>query len=139
MQGDKLARGARSAMFPAGTPKQDDAVQLNPGIVSSEPRMEFVPEEINRTRKVKRIVPKGNYILVQRRDSENISLGGIVIPDDSKDKPAEGIILECGPEVKDLKKGDHILFGLYAGTEYPWGAERILFMAEDEVIAAVEE
>ena len=139
MQGDKLAKGGRSAQFPAANTDVNAPIELLN--VSSEPREEFIPIEIDRTRKVKRLVPKGDQILVQRREAENISAGGIIIADETKekDRPAEGVILEVGPKVKDLKKGEHIIFGLYAGTEYPWGAEKLLFMREEEVISGVED
>jgi len=56
MQGDKLARGARSAQFAAG----DNKGEIELKNLSSEPREDFTPAEIDRTRKVKHIVPKGD-------------------------------------------------------------------------------
>jgi co-chaperonin GroES (HSP10) len=44
-----------------------------------------------------------------------------------------------GPKVKNVYTEDHIIFGKYAGTEYPWGSESLLFMREEEVIATLEE
>lgn len=137
--GDVLARGARSAQFAAGSNQVNDDVELKN--ISLEPREEIEPVVIDRTRKVKRITPKGDMLLVQRRAAEDISAGGLLIPDEARDKdrPAEGVIVTIGPEVENLKEGDHIIFGKYAGTEYPWGGETLLFMREDEVIATVEE
>jgi len=135
---DVLAAGARKATFVIGA-DVDAPVELKN--LSNEPRMETEQVEIDRTRKFKRIYPKRDNIIVERRESEDVSAGGILIPQDSqdKDRPAEGVITEIGPDVKDLSKGQHILFGKYAGTEYPFSGQTILFMREEEVIAVVED
>jgi|GEM_PF-768864 chaperonin GroES len=137
MRKDVLASGARKATFVIGA-NVDAPVELKN--LSSEPRMDTTQVEIDRTRKIKRIVPKRDNIIVERRESEDVSIGGILIPQDSqdKDKPAEGVITEVGPDVKDLKRGDFVIFGRYSGTEYQFGSQLILFMKEDEVIAVVE-
>ena len=137
MQGDKLARGAKFAQFAAGDNKGD--IELKN--MSSEPREDIVPVEIDRTRRAKRIQPKGEYILVQRREPENISAGGLFIPEAVKeqDRPAEGVVLAVGYKVSSCRSEAHIIFGKYAGTEYPWGTEYLLFMREEEVIATVED
>ena len=137
MRKDVLAAGYRTAQFAAG----DNKGEIELKNMSSEPREDVAPVEIDRTRKVKRIVPKGEYILVQRREPENISAGGLLIPDEAKknDRPAEGVVMSVGPLVQNLQPGDHILFGQYAGTEYPWGVEFLLFMMESEVIATIED
>jgi chaperonin GroES len=138
MRKDILAAGFRTAQFAAGDNNTGDAELKN---LSSEPREDVAPVEIDRTRRVKRIQPKGEYILVQRREPENISAGGLFIPEAVKeqDRPAEGVVLAVGYNVRMLSVGNHIIFGKYAGTEYPWGTESLLFMREEEVIATVEE
>jgi chaperonin GroES len=135
-----LAAGQRKANFVTGA-NVDDKVNINPGILSSEPREKFKAVKVDHTRKMKRLTPKGDQILVKRREPENISAGGILIAPVAveKDKPAEGTVQAVGPQVKDIFVNDHIIFGLYAGTEYKWGTETLLFMAESEVIATVEE
>lgn len=133
--GDVLARGAKSAQFAAG----DNRGEVELKNISLEPREEIEPIVIDRTRKVKRISPKGDMLLVQRREAEDISAGGITLIVDDADRPAEGVIVSVGPKVLGLSEGDHIIFGKYAGTEYPWGGETLLFMRDDEVIATVEE
>ncbi|PWT76396.1 MAG: co-chaperone GroES [Bacteroidetes bacterium] len=134
--GDVLARGGRSAQFAAGDNKGE--IELK-NVAPEGSREDFTPVEIDRTRHVKRITPKGDQILVQRREAENVSAGGILLAESAKDRPAEGVIVSIGPLVKDLNERDHILFGKYAGTEYPFGGETLLFMREEEVIAVVEE
>ncbi len=138
MRKDILAAGFRTAQFAAGDNNTGDAELKN---LSSEPREDIAPVEIDRTRATKRIVPKGEYILVQRREPENLSAGGLFIPETvrEQDRPAEGVVLATGSKVTEYLTGAHIIFGKYAGTEYPWGTESLLFMREDEIIATVEE
>lgn len=137
MRKDILASGGRKATFVTGTGVGPADLKN----MSSEPRTKDKSFKIDRTRKIRRIVPKGDNILVQRRDSEDISAGGILIPDAVKvaDRPAEGIITAVGSEVEDLAVGQHIIFGRYSGTEYPMGGEVLLFMRADEVIAILED
>jgi chaperonin GroES len=134
---DVLAAGQRSAQFSAGVGK--GKAELKNLAPADAPRNTTVEVKIDRTRKAKSITPKGDMLLVRRRESENISVGGILIPDDNKDKPSEGTVISVGRKVEDTAEGQHIIFGKYAGTEYPWGGETLLFMREDEVIAVVEE
>ena len=138
MRKDVLAAGARKATFVIGA-DVDAPVELKN--LSNEPRMETEQVEIDRTRKVRRIVPQGDNLLVERRESEDVSAGGILIPQDTqdKDRPAEGVIIAVGPRVKSLSAGQRVLFGRYSGVEYPFGGQVLLFVREDEVIAIVEE
>jgi chaperonin GroES len=138
MRKDVLASGARKATFVIGA-DIDAPVELKN--LSSEPRMETEQVEIDRTRKVRRIVPQGDNLLVERRESEDVSAGGILIPQDTqdKDRPAEGVITAVGPGVKSLSAGQRVLLGRYSGVEYPFGGQVLLFVREDEVIAIVEE
>ena len=91
--------------------------------------------------------PLQDRILVQRVEEEAKTKGGIIIPDTAKEKPAEGKIIAVGNgKVGDdgkripleLKKGDRILFGKYAGTEVKVDGEEYLIMREDDVLGVVE-
>ncbi len=93
------------------------------------------------------VKPLGDKILVKRLEAQEITKGGIVLPDSAKEKPKEGKVVEVGPgKVTDdgsrsemqLKKGDHILFTSYAGTEIKVDGEEYLIMSEDDVLAVVE-
>lgn len=135
---DTLARGAYSAKY-FNSGKVGEEVELKN--LSSEPREEIAPIEIVKTRTVPNTVePLGKQILVQRREPENFSPGGLLlIPIEAKERPAEGVILAKGEEANLVAVGDRVLFGKYAGTEYPFGDEILLFMREDEVIAKIKE
>ena len=94
------------------------------------------------------VKPLGDKILVKRLEAQEITKGGIVLPDSAKEKPKEGKVIDVGPgKVADdgsrsqmqLKKGDRILFTSYAGTEIKIDGEEFLIMSEDDVLAVVGE
>ena len=91
--------------------------------------------------------PLQDRILVQRVEEETTTKGGIIIPDTAKEKPAEGKVIAAGNgKVADdgkrvpleVKKGDRILFGKYAGTEVKVEGDEYLIMREDDVLGIIE-
>ena len=90
------------------------------------------------------IKPLGDRVLVQALSSET-SKGGIIIPDTAKEKPQEGKIIAVGPgriengeRVKpEVKKGDRVLFGKYAGTEITVDAKEYLIIKESDILAVL--
>ena len=94
-----------------------------------------------------KLTPLDDKIVVQRLEAEEKTAGGIVIPDTAKEKPKEGKVIATGPgrtlddgsrAEMQVKKGDRILFGAYAGTEVEIGAEEYLVMSEEDVLAVVK-
>jgi chaperonin GroES len=94
-----------------------------------------------------KIRPLGDRLLVQRIEEEEKSAGGIIIPDSAKEKPQEGKVvavgkgkmLEDGKMVPlEVKAGDRILFGKYAGTDVKIEGEEHLIMREDDVLGIIE-
>ncbi len=93
------------------------------------------------------IRPLQDRILVKRIESEEQKTpGGIVIPDTAKEKPQEGKVIATGPGKTDsegnrvameLKEGDSVLFGKYAGTEVKIDGEEYLIMREDDVLGVI--
>lgn len=91
--------------------------------------------------------PLHDRILVQRlEDSEEKSGGGIIIPDSAKEKPQRGKVaavgngktLDNGTRVElEVKKGDQVLFGKYAGTEVKIEGDEYLILREDDILAIV--
>lgn len=69
--------------------------------------------------KEKKIIPRGKYILVkQEKSDEKTTSQGLYIPDsETKEQKARGIVEEVGSDIKDIKKGDEVIFGAYAGEE----------------------
>jgi len=91
--------------------------------------------------------PLNDRLLVQRLDEGEQQIGGIIIPDSAKEKPQRGKVIAAGngkrtddgERVKlDVKAGDTILFGKYAGQEIKLDGIEYLIMKEDEVFAALE-
>ncbi len=93
------------------------------------------------------IRPLHDRVIVRRMEEERTSAGGIVIPDTATEKPIQGEIVAAGlgkilenGDVRplDVKKGDRILFGKYAGTEVKVEGEDLLVMREDDIVGVVE-
>jgi co-chaperonin GroES (HSP10) len=65
------------------------------------------------------IIPRGKNVLVQRDDpKDRKSEHGIITPDNvDQEQKAYGTVIEVGPLIKDLKKGDHVIYGAYAGED----------------------
>ena len=91
--------------------------------------------------------PLNDRVLVKRLEEETKTAGGIYIPDSAKEKPTRGKIIAAGngradDEGKrrplDVKAGDEILFGKYAGTEIKIDGEELIIMREDNILAVVE-
>lgn len=92
------------------------------------------------------IKPLQDRILVKRVEEETKTKGGIIIPDSAKEKPIEGKVIAVGTgKVKDdgtripmdLKVGDRVLFGKYAGTEVKIDGEEHLIMREDDILGII--
>lgn len=93
------------------------------------------------------IRPLNDRIIVRRTEDQEQMRGGLYIPDTAKEKPQEGEViavgngklLENGTRIAmDVKAGDRILFGKYAGTEVKLDGEEYLILREDDVLGVVE-
>ena len=93
------------------------------------------------------IRPLNDRIIVRRTEDQEQMRGGLYIPDTAKEKPQEGQViavgngklLDNGQRVSmDLKAGDKVLFGKYAGTEIKLDGEEYLILREDDVLGVVE-
>ena len=91
--------------------------------------------------------PLQDRIPVQRVEEETTTKGGIIIPDTAKEKPAEGKVTfvgngKVGDDGKrvplEVKKGDRVLFGEYAGTEVKVDGSEYLIMREEDVLGVIE-
>jgi chaperonin GroES len=93
------------------------------------------------------IRPLGDRILVKRIQEEEKTKGGIIIPDTAKEKPQEGRVVAVGKGKvtedgkllsPDVKAGDRILFGKYAGSEIKLEGEEHLILREDDILGVLE-
>jgi chaperonin GroES len=90
--------------------------------------------------------PLHDRVLIRRFSEDEKSKGGIIIPDTAKEKPIQGEVIALGQgrvaedgKVRplDVKKGDKVLFGKYAGTEIKIEGEELLMMREEDILGVV--
>ena len=94
-----------------------------------------------------KVTPLADRVVVKPLTREEVTKGGIVLPDTAKEKPQEGKIVAAGPGKMDdngkrtplnVKKGDKILFSKYAGTEIKIDGIEHIFMKEDDILGVLE-
>jgi chaperonin GroES len=94
-----------------------------------------------------KIKPMGQRVLVQRLEAEERSAGGIVLPDNAKEKPQEAEVLELGTGGKDedgkpiaftVKKGDTVLISKYGGTEVKLNGKDLLIVSENDILGIIQ-
>jgi chaperonin GroES len=91
-----------------------------------------------------KIEPLGDRVVIKPTPREEVSKGGIVLPDTAKEKPQEGKIIAVGPGrltedgnriAMEVKKGDKVLYSKYAGTEIKLDGEELIIMREGDILA----
>jgi chaperonin GroES len=91
--------------------------------------------------------PLHDRVVVRRLEGEEKTKGGIIIPDNAKEKPSEGIIEAVGPGARDdsgkvvaldVKAGDRVLFGKWSGTEVKVDGQDLLIMKESDIMGIIE-
>jgi chaperonin GroES len=90
------------------------------------------------------IKPLGNRLVVEPLEQEEITAGGIVLPETAKEKPQKGTVLAVGPGERnddgeymplEVKEGDTVLFAKYSGTEVKYDGKKLLIMRESDILA----
>ncbi len=93
------------------------------------------------------ITPLSDRVLVKRLEADEITKGGIILPDSAKEKPREAKVISVGAGRLNedgkrtpltVKKGDRVLFSAYGGTEIKVSGEDYLILSEDEILAIIE-
>jgi chaperonin GroES len=91
--------------------------------------------------------PLGNRVVVEPLEQEEVTAGGIVLPETAKEKPQKGTVLSIGPGDRDedgkripmdVAVGDTVLFAKYAGTEIKMDGKKLLILRESDLLAIVE-
>ena len=89
------------------------------------------------------IRPLADRVLIRPTAAEEVTIGGIIIPDTAKEKPLKGEIIAVGNGTKDeemiLKAGDTVLYGKYAGTEIDVDGNKYLIMRQNDILAIITE
>ena len=87
------------------------------------------------------IKPLADRVLIQPVPAEEVTVSGIIIPDSAKEKPLKGTVLAVGPGTKDetmqVKEGDVVVYGKYAGTELEIDNETVIIMRQADILAVV--
>ncbi len=95
-----------------------------------------------------KLKPIGNRLVIEAIEQEEMTAGGIVLPETAKEKPQKGKVLAAGPGERDedgkyiamdVKEGDTVLFAKYAGTEIKMDGKKLLIMRESDLLAIVIE
>ncbi|HLX33980.1 MAG TPA: co-chaperone GroES [Candidatus Limnocylindrales bacterium] len=93
-----------------------------------------------------KLQPLGDRVVVKPTPREEMTKSGIVLPDTAKEKPQEGLILAVGPgrilddgkrEAMDVKVGQKVLYGKYAGTEFKVEDDELLIVSQKDILAIV--
>ena len=91
--------------------------------------------------------PLADRVVVEPIEEEEITSGGIVLPETAKEKPQRGTVIATGPgsrsekgdyHAMELKKGNTVLFAKYSGTEIKMDGKKLLIMRESDILAIVE-
>ena len=91
-----------------------------------------------------KIEPLGDRVVIKPTPKEEVSRGGIVLPDTAKEKPQEGKIIAVGPGrvteegtriAMEVKKGDKVIYSKYAGTEFKLDDQELVIMREGDILA----
>ena len=90
--------------------------------------------------------PLHDRVLVRRVEGEEKTKGGLIIPYNAKEKPAEGEVIACGDGARKdngeliamaVKEGDRVLFGKWSGTEVTVDGEDLLIMKESDILGTI--
>jgi chaperonin GroES len=94
-----------------------------------------------------KLKPLGGRVIVEPIEQEEMTAGGIILPETAKEKPQEGKILASGPGERDeagnriameVKVGDKVLYAKYSGTEVKVDGKKLLILRESDILAVVE-
>ena len=93
-----------------------------------------------------KVKPLSDRVVVEPAPAEDVSTGGIILPDTAQEKPQQGTVVAAGPgKVSDsgktvameVKKGDRVLYGKYSGTEFSFEGTEYLIMRESDILAVL--
>ena len=94
-----------------------------------------------------KLKPLGGRVIVEPIEQEEMTAGGIILPETAKEKPQEGKILAAGPGERDedgeripmdVQVGDRVLYAKYSGTEVKMDGKKLLILRESDILAVVE-
>ncbi len=93
------------------------------------------------------VTPLGDRVLVKRVEADEKTKGGIILPDNAKEKPREGVVIAIGNgklldngtrQALTVKPKDRVIFSSYAGSEIKLDGDDLMILSEDEILAVIE-
>lgn len=85
--------------------------------------------------------PLADRVLIEPKEAETKTAAGLYIPDTAKEKPQQGTVVAAGPGKKDepmeVKVGDQVIYGKYAGTEVAFEDKKYLIVKQSDILAIV--
>ena len=100
----------------------------------------------NKTSQAVKLQPLGDRVVVRRDTAEDMTAGGILLPDSAKNKPARGVVVSVGEgrllndgtrKTLQVKAKDKVIFSSYAGETFKMGDEELVLMHEDDILAVI--
>ena len=94
-----------------------------------------------------KLKPLGGRVIVEPIEQEEMTAGGIILPETAKEKPQEGKILATGPGDRkedgervpmEVQIGDKVLYAKYSGTEVKMDGKKLLILRESDILAVIE-
>ena len=94
-----------------------------------------------------KLKPLGGRVIVEPTEQEEMTAGGIILPETAKEKPQEGKVLAAGPGDRDedgeripmdVQVGDKVLYAKYSGTEVKMDGRKLLILRESDILAVIE-
>ena len=94
-----------------------------------------------------KLKPLGGRVIVEPIEQEEMTAGGIILPETAKEKPQEGKILAAGPGERnedgeriamEVQVGDKVLYAKYSGTEVKLDGKKVLILRESDILAIIE-
>jgi chaperonin GroES len=91
-----------------------------------------------------KLQPLGDRVVIKPSAEEDVTKGGIILPDTAKEKPQRGVVIAVGPGRLDeegkripmeVKKGDKVIYSKYAGSEIKQNDEEVLILRESDILA----
>ena len=141
------AVGCRSA-FGSGDSNHECTIRTarRRGAAGPRTQEESTLATASKTESGSKLQPLGDRVVVRPTPREEMTKSGIVLPDTAKEKPQEGMIVATGPgrilddgkrEPMDVKVGQKVLYGKYAGTEFKVDDEELLIVSQKDILAVV--
>lgn len=82
--------------------------------------------------------PLGDYVVAQAEEAQTKTASGLYLPDNAREKPKTAKVVATGPNAKQVKAGDRIVYKSYSTTEVKVGAEEYILVKEEDILATVK-